>query len=75
MSSGRYSIQLNASNYEQYHKDNNLHCCNDQHEGWSGAVSWCHEDEDFALWCGNSEYSSMIKFCPFCGFASKYKEI
>lgn len=68
----KYSINLNAYNYVDYHKDKGLHCC-DWGDNFFGAINWCHEDENHNLWCGNGEYISLINFCPNDGFESKNK--
>ncbi len=73
MPQGRYSINLNAYNSVEYHKAMGLHCCDWGNSLSDDAVTWCHEDEDNLLWCGNSEYSSVVNFCPDCGFKSREK--
>lgn len=65
-----YKQLLDGYNYEKYHQDNKLHCC-DSMDNLHGAVSYCHEDDNNVLWCGNSEYASAVNFCPFCGVKSK----
>ena len=70
----KYSIKLIASNYVQYHKEKGLHCCDWDNNCFS-AVEWCHEDEDHILWTGNSEYRSVVNFCPHCGFKSTTQRI
>lgn len=71
----RYSIMLHSQNYEKYHKDNALHCCDFGESMGDDAVTWCHEDEDHVLWCGNGEYTAIVNFCPECGFKSRSMEI
>lgn len=53
------------------YKNENRHSCDNDLEYYSAygtAVESCNADDYGRLWVGNGEYSSMVKYCPFCGF-------
>jgi hypothetical protein len=35
--------------------------------GYGGAINRCIEDDFGRFWAENEEYSSQVRFCPFCG--------
>jgi hypothetical protein len=37
------------------------------YEAYGPAVTDCYGREDGTLWAGNGEYTSRVRFCPFCG--------
>jgi hypothetical protein len=41
------------------------------YDGYGPAVEDCTEDAAGRLWVGNGEYSSWVRFCPFCGREGK----
>lgn len=45
------------------------YCTVDEH--YMDAVNYCTEDDEGVLHVGNGEYSSVVNYCPFCGFKSK----
>ena len=61
-----------------YEKENRHYCSQDKdnyyYSGYGVAIENCYADDYDRLWAGNGEYSSMVRFCPFCGFKGSYKE-
>lgn len=35
--------------------------------GWGPAIEGVAQHEDGSFWVSNSEYSTRVNFCPFCG--------
>lgn len=42
-------------------------------DGYGEAIDFCGEKDDGTLWVSNSEYSSQVNFCPYCGYEAKVK--
>lgn len=58
-----------------YYNENGLHRCGFELPSYSygPAIDDCFEDEKGFLFVTNGEYSSVVNFCPFCGYESKNK--
>jgi hypothetical protein len=45
------------------------HCTGDTpHAACGMAIHECFENEKGELWVSNTEYSSQVNYCPFCGY-------
>jgi Zn ribbon nucleic-acid-binding protein len=34
-------------------------------------IIYCAETDKLELWVSNSEYSSQVAYCPYCGYKAK----
>lgn len=54
-----------------------LHKC-DPDTAWhecGPAINYCEQTEDGFLLAGNSEYETMVNYCPFCGYKAPRQAI
>ncbi len=59
-------MTLNIENINKHHCSINKFRNNSV--GYGPAITHCFEDTEGNLWVSNDEYSSIVNFCPYCGY-------